>query len=399
MFVILMRSKSIFIIGFFIGFFAALFTLKIQKSDNNIINLTTINNYNNVCNDETSELCKNEQYPKLINGKWLMINKNKKHLEYKKWLKRNNIKISNINIDYHHYNNKLINNNNTVLESNWLEEKIHIICIVFVNKIKLAKAIKDTWGPRCNKLYFFSEKLMDNEIPVMKLSIKLTSSWQMLCEVMNYIWNIDNKLLQWTIFIKDDTIILLENLRYFVAGLDFNNDYYLGHPISLWGQTYNVAQAGYVLSRGSFRKIIETFNDNYKCSSSGKYWKNEDFYLGKHLSMLNIHPLDTRDYRMRGIFHGYSLQLLLWGIAKPSNYFTHALYPPDDKNCCSPKSITFTVAESDKLYTINYMLYHLNVFNCMGHYGNKLAPTKLPENEVNYLILIYINFIIKSKSF
>lgn len=112
---------------------------------------------------------------------------------------------------------------------------------------------------------------------------------------------------------------------------------------------------------------------------------------GKHLSLLGIHPSDTRDHRMRGVFHGYALQTLLWGIARPGSYFTRALYPPGP-DCCSPRSISFSTSEPDKMYTVNYMLYHLHVYTRPGIYGNGSAPTPMPEEEVKNNIL-FNNFV------
>lgn len=104
-------------------------------------------------------------------------------------------------------------------------------------------------------------------------------------------------------------------------------------------------------------------------------------FSGKHLALFGIHPSDTRDRHLRGLFHGYSLQTLLWGIARPGSYFTRALYPPGH-DCCSPRSITFSTSEPDKMYTVNYMLYHLHVYPGPGIFGSGPAPTPVPEEEV-----------------
>lgn len=152
---------------------------------------------------------------------------------------------------------------------------------MFVEKVKLAATIKDTWGKNCNGLLFFSRQLADSYPFVINLGIKYTSSWQLLCEAMNYIWKRRNDIpLQWTIFIRDDTIVIPENLRYMLAPLDFRESHYLGHAVVLWGLSYNVAQAGYVLSYQSLRKLMEIFDTPEKCAAGGKYWKKEDYYLG-----------------------------------------------------------------------------------------------------------------------
>jgi hypothetical protein len=175
----------------------------------------------------------------------------------------------------------LLENDTIVLESEWLMNKVPITCIVFVEKLKLAATIKDTWGKHCNHLLFFSQQLVDLNLSIINLGIKYTSSWQLLCEVMNYIWRKRNEIsLRWIIFIKDDTIVIPENLRYMVAPLDFREPYYLGHAVVLWGLPYNVAQAGYVLSYEVLNRLMNKFDTSKKCAAGGKYWKKEDYYLG-----------------------------------------------------------------------------------------------------------------------
>lgn len=122
--------------------------------------------------------------------------------------------------------------------------------------------------------------------------------------------------------------------------------------------------------------------------------RNIDFlsyFTGKHLSSLEIYPSDTRDQYLRGTFHGYSLQNLLWGVIRPDSYFTRAVYPTK-RECCSPISVTFSVSEPDKMHMLNYLLYHLHVFDGESKFGNIPAKMQVPEDNVSrYVNLILIN--------
>ncbi|XP_051163942.1 glycoprotein-N-acetylgalactosamine 3-beta-galactosyltransferase 1-like [Leptopilina boulardi] len=296
---------------------------------------------------------------------------------YEKWLQMQNTRITELDMDSQKYDNKSVKQ---IIESKWLMKNVHVTCVIFVEKLKLAETIANTWGKHCNKLLFFGKDLHDFNLPVIKFdNIKFTSSWQLLCESMNYIWNETKENLEWIIFVKDDTMVIPENLRYIVAPLNYEHDYYLGHAVSLWGQNYNVAEAGYVLSKSAFEKIVKKFDNSQKCASSGKFWKKEDFYLGKHLRSMGIKPSDTRDSLQRGTFHGYSLQILFWGIAKPGQYWTRALYPPGD-DCCSTRSVTFNAVDSSKMYTLNYLLYNFNTFLKPGIHGNK-SPARVKHDD------------------
>lgn len=105
--------------------------------------------------------------------------------------------------------------------------------------------------------------------------------------------------------------------------------------------------------------------------------------LGKHLSSLGIRPSDTRDQFLRGTFHGYSLQNLLWGVAKPGSYFTRAVYPIKGE-CCSPISVTFSASEPDKMHMLNYLLYELRVLNGGSRFGNISAEVPIREEDVSF---------------
>lgn len=294
---------------------------------------------------------------------------------YDKLLRDKGLKPRDIDLDSYLYGPK----SETELEVDWLRSQVHVTCAVFVKRIKLARAIRDTWGKRCDRLYFFGQE-KDPELPVISFDVKLVSSWQLLCEAFAHIWR-DKPRLQWLLFVKDDTLVIPENLRYMLAPLNHTQDYYLGHAVVLWGQAYNVADAGYVISSTVLRKLINKFDNSEKCLAGGKYWKQEDYYLAKHLASMGIHPSDTRDQYLRGTFHGYSLQSLLWGVVKTGVYWNRALYPVNNE-CCSFASVTFNVAEPDKMHTFNYLLYHFNVLNRRAAFGSRRAATTVPDEEV-----------------
>lgn len=284
----LIKEKLVFLIGFGIGFSFALFMYLMQYPiiespicDDNFLILWGNQNQNARRNLEKQldPLGENIKF-----GNWLkeVAETKLEDNSYEKWLKSQNMRSSKVDLDSYTYGTE-----DKLLESEYLREKVKITCVVFVDKLKLAKATAETWGSRCNKLYFFGQHLEDSSLPVIKFKIKLTSSWQLLCESMNYIWKdsglneTDSKNgLEWTIFVKDDTIVLPENLRYILAPLNHEEDHYLGHAVTLWGQAYNVAEAGYVLSKSALRRVVKMFDNSDKCASGGKYWKKEDFYLG-----------------------------------------------------------------------------------------------------------------------
>ena len=364
------KPKSIFLLGFGIGFSLAVLLFVVQDAFNGIP----------ICKSPppSSKGTRRSALLKwLVSGTWEkkeIVLRTWGNVTYGKWLEDKGLSARRVDVDAHLYGTE-----RKELESDWLKSSVSVTCVVFVKKVKLVKAIQDTWGSRCNKIYFIGHQNDSNE-SVINLDAKLTSSWQLLCESFNYVWR-DKGATEWLLIVKDDTMVVAENLRYMLAPLNHTQDYYLGHAVTLWGQSYNVADAGYVISVGVLRKLITMFDSSEKCAAGGKYWKQEDYYLAKHLSSMGIHPSDTRDQYLRGTFHGYSLQSLLWGVVKTGVYWTRALYPIQDE-CCSFMSVTFNVGEPDKMYTLDYILYHLYVLKNEAVFGSRKAPTTVPDENV-----------------
>lgn len=243
---------------------------------------------------------------------------------YNNWFNKQQLSKRYINWDQIRYGNASV-----TLESNYLYEKVPILCLILVKSEKNAQAAKNTWAKSCNQVELV--KLPESRKPQIKRN-KKQSSWVLLCEKMFTVTNY-----KWVLIVNDYTFSILENLRYFLAPLNSDQDYYLGHTVTFWGHDYNLGQAGYVLSNGALKKLINKLNKTQDCSKDLTFWNREDFYLGKHLGQINIHPIDTRDEGGFSTFHPY-------------NWY-HAFYPGEGHYklskyphiCCSNKSITFQV--------------------------------------------------------
>lgn len=164
-------------------------------------------------------------------------------------------------------------------ESEWLHRTVSIICVVYTSNPKNVIAINETWSKSCNEVIFYS-KNSDNYKPSVPASkSNVTSSFHLLCDVINKIVK-DYPHIKWALFVKDDMFVVPENLRRMVAALDPWQGHYLGHTISFWGVSYNMALAGFVLSAGAMWRLGDMFPNTTACIQGGKYWKQEDMYLG-----------------------------------------------------------------------------------------------------------------------
>ena len=121
---------------------------------------------------------------------------------------------------------------------------------------------------------------------------------------MKYFLPEKNSEVQWILVAGEETFAIPENLRFYVAAKNSSDFHYLGHAMKFWNVIYNWADAGYVISKGTLDKMMQKFDSDEACDKGGQYWKNSDWYLAKHLSQMNIKPVDTRDHIGRSRFIG-----------------------------------------------------------------------------------------------
>lgn len=274
-----LKQRSVFLIGLGIGFVFPLLLCLLR----NIFVIDSTYEDQTLWQPEYY-LSKSPHHEEIVLRHWEKLTSGYfNNVTYYTWLATQNLKLHKLDLDRYLYEPQRRYSTKEIksVEWKWLEDRVSVTCIIFVEKLKMGKSIQATWGKRCNNIYFFAHHLKDAELPIINIDTKIVSSWQLLCEAMNYIWKKTTHKLEWIIFVRDDTMVIPENLRYMVAPLDYRDDYYLGHPIVLWGQTYNVARSGYVLSKGALAKVMQMFNTTEECIVGGKYWKKEDYYLGR----------------------------------------------------------------------------------------------------------------------
>ena len=113
-----------------------------------------------------------------------------------------------------------------------------------------AKAIKETWGKRCNKVFFYTAEEGKPLIPVIRTPSK--SAFGLLCDSIRNIVE-EGEDFHWLLVTTETTFALPENLRYkliqsllsafhsklnrpYVAPLNSSKPYYLGHAMKFWNQ-------------------------------------------------------------------------------------------------------------------------------------------------------------------
>ena len=119
-----------------------------------------------------------------------------------------------------------------------------------------AKAVKDTWGKHCNRVFFFHRSYNDTKVPVIKMPSG--SAFGVLCDSLRHVLETDESF-DWILVTTEDTFALPENLRYYVAPFNASQPFYLGHAMTFWNIVYNWGDAGYALSRGAVDRLVARY--------------------------------------------------------------------------------------------------------------------------------------------
>merc|ERR1712071_343307 len=129
--------------------------------------------------------------------------------------------------------------------------------------------------------------------PVVRLPTKGKSAFGLLCDSVRTVVD-SGEDFHWLLVTTETTFALPENLGHYVAPFNSSHPHYFGHAMTFWNQVYNWGEAGYALSQGAVQALMSKFNSSTSCQAGGKYWKNSDWYLGKHLAGLGVQVRDTR---------------------------------------------------------------------------------------------------------
>lgn len=194
-----------------------------------------------------------------------------KNANYNKWFRERGLKREKINLDDLRYGSQKY-----YLENQYLYENVNISCVILVRNKKNAFAAKNTWAQNCNNVELIYLSNVDEKKKIFPAKkTKENSSWTLLCRTLSSIKSNYN----WYLIINDSTFAILENLRLMLANLDPAKGHYVGHAVKFWGTTYNMGQAGYVLSKQALHVLKERFA-NTSCVADITYMNQEDLYLG-----------------------------------------------------------------------------------------------------------------------
>ncbi|RHY32780.1 hypothetical protein DYB32_002250 [Aphanomyces invadans] len=263
-------------------------------------------------------------------------------------------------------------------------EQLRVLC--WVNTFNMthdrARAIKSTWGRRCDKLLFMSN-VEDPTIPTVRVVAPPTHEhlWQKHRYVVRVLAReFDPASYDWIFKCDDDSYVIMDNLKYFLARQDRDRPAIFGHRMTLqpWimheafgdptamprsyrfvrhlsrGLYYTPGGAGYAFNGAYLARLHDVLDDPF-CIPHAVVpddWAVSFCMLHEHVA-----PRDTRDRHGRERFHQYSPEQVYFWPDDPDDY-DHTMFDSiwDAQNwysdhvgigwkngteCCATDSIVF----------------------------------------------------------
>lgn len=156
----------------------------------------------------------------------------------------------------------------------------NITCLVIARGNSQTQVPTQTWLKKCDNYLIvkFNRTKGAKKVQHGKKSwtVSAESGWSALCQTFQLL----PRPVQWLIIVPESVLVVVENLKRLVRNRDWNDVAYIGHAQRHYMGEYNALSAGILLSNASISLLLDRFPDKSACSSSGRYWNNEDVYLG-----------------------------------------------------------------------------------------------------------------------
>lgn len=280
------------------------------------------------------------------------------------------------------------------VEAARLYEQVRVVCWVMTSPETHQKKgihVKATWGKRCNKLIFMSSQ---NDTKLGAIDVGAGDGrdhlWGKTKASFKYLYDHHLNDYDWFFKADDDTYTVMENMRYMLSAYDPSLPIYFGSRFKKFSkQGYMSGGGGYVLSREALKLFVEQALPNpKKCKES--HTGAEDAEMGKCLNNVGVMAGDSRDSLGRGRFFPFTPTTHLMG-GVPKWYLDYVYYKPDTGlDCCSDTAVTFHYVDTNKMYMLEYLVYHLRPYG-IAHHDPFPAPLPPDRRSVPKQILQKMN--------
>ncbi|CAG2174581.1 unnamed protein product [Oppiella nova] len=234
-----------------------------------------------------------------------------------------------------------------------------------------AKAVKNTWGQRCDVLYFVSSQ-PDPSYPIIDVKCDKEDHNHLWCKNRNgiifgfqeYVDDFD-----WFLKADDDTYVIVENLRHLLSSYDTNDPLFFSLPFVYQNVKYPSGGAGYIFSKETITRLVNRLTDettDRKHCHTKSQDGADDIEIGRCLEGLGVQFVETRDKLGRGRF----LPFLPFHFLKPDGDIykeaawlaNYSLYKyKQGFDCCSDSLITFHYVNAPDQYVYEYFIYRVKI--------------------------------------
>lgn len=249
-------------------------------------------------------------------------------------------------------------------EARRLATEIRVLIWVMTSPQNLkdkARAVRDTWGQRANKLLFFSSKT-NRDFPTVGLNVSEGREHLTAKTMQGFRYVYDHHLndAEWFMKADDDTYVIVENLRYFLSGQNTEEPIFFGHHFkTIVKQGYYSGGGGYVLSKEALRRFGKNGNNPNICRQDGGA---EDAEFGTCMEKLGVKTANTTDVLGRSRFHCFDPETHLFG-GYPDWYHQYdANGAKKGEDSMSDYAITFHYVPPQKMQALEYFIYHLSPY-------------------------------------
>ncbi|XP_067650361.1 glycoprotein-N-acetylgalactosamine 3-beta-galactosyltransferase 1-B-like [Haliotis asinina] len=240
---------------------------------------------------------------------------------------------------------------------------IRLSCWVMTNPRNLetrSRYIQMTWGKRCDKLVFISSET-NTTFPAVGQNV--SEGRHHLTEKTlggyHYVYKHHFDDCDWFFKADDDTYLIAENLRLFLADFDTNKPIYFGHHFkTLIKQGYSSGGSGLVVSKEALRRFGQQGHDPKICRQTGTAG---DAAFGQCMQSLGVPIGNSTDSKGRSRFHCLSPAAHINGRYPKWYHVYDANGAKKGISSMSDYPISFHYVGGSKMLELDYLIYHTRV--------------------------------------
>ena len=156
-----------------------------------------------------------------------------------------------------------------------------------------AATVRTTWAKRCDKTIFISDKT-DPNFPTLSFPEIIPGYqylWSKTHAAFLHAYEQYSQSFDWFLKTDDDTYIIMENMKAFLAGFNSSQPHFFGKRFKTFGG-YMSGGAGYVLSKEALVRVGKALKTNGKICAKSTQGGSEDVYMGGYFVHLiyDTHP-------------------------------------------------------------------------------------------------------------